>query len=73
MRTMEQVDAWYEAQITEAEEKAKREKQQEIALNLLRENVPVEIVSRTTGLTIEQLQILCSHSVDSTKSQLGNN
>jgi hypothetical protein len=33
---------------------------QKIALNLLRENVPLEIVSRTTGLTLEQLQQLQS-------------
>ena len=56
MRTMEDVDAWYEAEIAEAQQR----KQQEIALNLLQENVPVEIVSRTTGLTIEQLQSLRS-------------
>jgi antitoxin component of RelBE/YafQ-DinJ toxin-antitoxin module len=61
MRTMEQVDAWLEAEIAEAQER----KQQEIALNLLRENVPLEIISRTTGITIEQLQIL--------RSQPGNN
>jgi hypothetical protein len=58
---MEQVDAWLEAEIAEAQER----KQQEIALNLLRENVPLEIISRTTGITIEQLQIL--------RSQPGNN
>ena len=56
MRTMEDVDAWYEAEIAEAQQR----KQQEIALKLLQENVPVEIVSRTTGLTIEQLQSLRS-------------
>jgi predicted transposase/invertase (TIGR01784 family) len=33
---------------------------QKIALNLLRENVPLEIISRTIGLTIEQLQQLQS-------------
>jgi predicted transposase/invertase (TIGR01784 family) len=37
---------------------------QKIALNLLRENVPLEIVARTTGLTIEQLQQLQSGNVD---------
>jgi hypothetical protein len=61
MRTMEQVDAWLEAEIAEAQER----KQQEIALNLLRENVPLEIISRTTGITIEQLKSL--------RSQLQNN
>ena len=56
MRTMEDVDAWYEAEIAEAQQR----KQKEIALKLLQENVPVEIVSRTTGVTIEQLQSLRS-------------
>ncbi len=65
MRTMEQVDAWYDAEIAQAEQKAEERKQQEIALNLLKENVPLEIISRTTGITIEQLQIL--------RSQPGNN
>jgi AraC-like DNA-binding protein len=31
---------------------------QTIALNLLRENISLETISRTTGLTIEQLQQL---------------
>lgn len=69
MRTMEDVDAWYEAEIAEAQQR----KQQEIALKLLQENVPVEIVSRTTGLTIEQLQSLRSCSVGSAESQLESN
>jgi antitoxin component of RelBE/YafQ-DinJ toxin-antitoxin module len=60
MRTMEQVDAWFEAEIAEAEQKAQERKQQEIALNLLKENVPLEIISRTTGITIEQLHSLRS-------------
>jgi antitoxin component of RelBE/YafQ-DinJ toxin-antitoxin module len=65
MRTMEQVDAWYDAEIAEAEQKAQQRKQQEIAVNLLRENLPLEIISRTTGITIEQLKSL--------RSQLQNN
>jgi antitoxin component of RelBE/YafQ-DinJ toxin-antitoxin module len=69
MRTMEQVDAWLEAEIAEAQER----KQQEIALNLLKENVPLEIISRTTGIAIEQLQSLRSRSVGSAESQLETN
>jgi hypothetical protein len=68
MRTMEQVDIWLEAEIAEAEQKAQERKQQEIALNLIEENVPLEIISRTTGITIEQLQILRSRSVGSDES-----
>jgi hypothetical protein len=54
MKTMEEIDVWYDAQMNQA----KLEGKIETALNLLRENVPMEIVSRTTGLTIEQLQQL---------------
>ena len=62
MRTMEQVDAWFDAEIAQAEQKAQAQKQQEIALNLIEENVPLEIISRTTGITLERLQILRSQS-----------
>jgi hypothetical protein len=61
MRTMEQVDAWFEAEIAEAQEKT----QQEIALKMLRKNMPLETIAELTELSIEQLQIL--------RSQLGNN
>jgi predicted transposase/invertase (TIGR01784 family) len=37
---------------------AKEEGAREIALNLLRENIPLETIARTTGLTIEQVQAL---------------
>jgi antitoxin component of RelBE/YafQ-DinJ toxin-antitoxin module len=56
MRTMEQVDAWLEAEIAEAQER----KQQEIALNLLRKNIPLEVIAETTGVSIEYLQSLLS-------------
>jgi hypothetical protein len=64
MKTMEEIDALYEAEMDrarlEGEQQGKKHQQQAIALNLLRENVPLEIVSRTTGLTIAQLQQLQS-------------
>ena len=56
MRTMEQIDAWLESEITQAQER----KQQEIALNLLRKNITLEVIAEATGLTIEQLQTLQS-------------
>jgi hypothetical protein len=65
MRTMEQVDAWLEAEIAEAEQKAKQENQQEIALRMLRKNMPMETIVELTELSIEQLQSL--------RSQLENN
>jgi predicted transposase/invertase (TIGR01784 family) len=68
MRTMEQVDAWYDAEIAKAEQragqkaaqKAKQESQQEIALKMLRKNMPLETIAELTELSIEQLQILLS-------------
>jgi hypothetical protein len=65
MRTMEQVDAWLEAEIAEAEQKAKQENQQEIALRMLRKNMPLETIVELTELSMEQLQSL--------QSQLENN
>jgi hypothetical protein len=73
MRTMEQVDAWYEAEIAEAEQKAQERgevrgeerKQQEIAVNLLRKSISLEVIAEATGLSIEQLKSL--------QLQLGNN
>jgi hypothetical protein len=64
MKTMAQVDAWYETEINKAKLEGKLEgeiegklrEKKEIALNLLQENVPLETISRTTGFTIEQLQ-----------------
>jgi hypothetical protein len=62
MKTMAQVDAWYEAEINNAELRAKLEEKQTIALNLLRKNIPLEIISEATGLTIEQIQKLLSNN-----------
>jgi antitoxin component of RelBE/YafQ-DinJ toxin-antitoxin module len=62
MRTMEEVDAWYEEQIAEAEQraeqKAKRENQQEIAIKMLGKNIPLDTIAEVTELTIEQIQQL---------------
>ena len=60
MRTMEQVDAWLEAEIAEAQER----KQQEIAANLLQKNIPLEVIAEATGVSIEQLQFLRSQLPD---------
>jgi hypothetical protein len=74
MRTMEQVDAWLESEIAQAEQratqKAKQENQQEIALKMLRKNVPLETIAEFTELSMEQLQVLRSRSVGSAESQL---
>ena len=39
---------------------AKQQQQQEIAVNLLRKNISVEVISETTGVSIERLQALRS-------------
>jgi antitoxin component of RelBE/YafQ-DinJ toxin-antitoxin module len=69
MRTMEQVDAWFEAEIAEAEQKAAQKaaqkatqkKQQEIALKMLRKNMPLETIAEFTELSIDELQTLRSN------------
>jgi hypothetical protein len=58
MKTMEEIDVWYEAQMNQAKLEGEQIQKQTIAFNLLRENVPLETISRTTGLTIEQLHQL---------------
>jgi hypothetical protein len=49
---------------------AKQQQQQEIAINLLRKNIPLDVISEATGVSIEQLQSLRSRSVSSAESQL---
>ncbi len=66
MRTMEQVDAWLKAEIAEAEQRAQERgeargedrKQKEIALKMLRKNMPLDTIAELTELSIEQLQSL---------------
>jgi hypothetical protein len=57
---MAQVDAWYEAEINNAELRAKLEEKQTIAFKMLRKNLPLETIAEFTGLTIEQIQKLRS-------------
>jgi predicted transposase/invertase (TIGR01784 family) len=69
---MLEIDAWYEQHIAEAEQKAeqraKRENQQEIAANLMERNISLEIISEATGLSLEQLEQLRSRSLGSGES-----
>ena len=62
MKTMAQVDAWYETEINNAELRGKLEgeqlQQQAIALKMIQENIPLEVIARITGLTIDRLQQL---------------
>lgn len=42
----------------EAKSEGKQEERQEIAINLLRRNLPLETIAEVTGLTIAQIQQL---------------
>jgi predicted transposase/invertase (TIGR01784 family) len=60
MKTMEEIDLWYEAQINKAQLEGEQLQKQEIALKMLGKNLPLETIAEVTGLTIEQLQQLQS-------------
>jgi predicted transposase YdaD len=60
MKTMEEIDLWYEAQINKAQLEGEQLQKQEIALKMLGKNLSLETISEVTGLTIEQLQQLQS-------------
>jgi hypothetical protein len=65
MKTMQDVDAWYEAEMNRAKVEGaleeKQRQQQAIALKMLGENIPVETIARITELSIEQIQQLRSN------------
>jgi predicted transposase/invertase (TIGR01784 family) len=60
MKTMAQVDAWYETEMNKAqlegEFRGKLEGKKEIAINLLRKNIALEVVAEVTGFTISKLE-----------------
>jgi predicted transposase YdaD len=56
----------------EGKQEGKQEDRQEIALRMLRKNMPLETIAELTELNIEQLQVLRSRSVGSAESQLEN-
>lgn len=61
MRTMAQIDTWYETEINQAKLEGEERRNQEIVLNMLRKNVPLETISEYTGLTtgeVERLSLL---------------
>jgi predicted transposase/invertase (TIGR01784 family) len=60
MKTMEEIDIWYDTQMSNAELRGQQRQKQEIALKMLGKNLPLETIAEVTGLTIEQLQQLQS-------------
>ena len=56
--------------IREGLEKGREEKQIEIAINLLKKNLPVELIVQTTGISLEELEILSRNlSIDKPQNE----
>ncbi len=68
MKTMAQVDAWYETEINNAELRGKLEEKMAIALNLLQKNIPLETIAEATGLTISQLEGFANEQIEQKRS-----
>jgi predicted Rossmann fold nucleotide-binding protein DprA/Smf involved in DNA uptake len=60
MRTMPEIDAWYETEMNNAKLEGEERRNQAIALEMLRENIPLETIVKITGLTTQQLAKLSS-------------
>ena len=61
MRTMEQIDAWYEAEMTKAQQDAQLRQAQSLVLRLLNRrvgNVPSELEARVQGLSLTRIEQL---------------
>jgi predicted transposase/invertase (TIGR01784 family) len=58
MKTMEEIDVWYDTQMNNAKLEGEQRQKREIALKMLGKNLPLETIAEVTGLTIEQLQQL---------------
>ena len=57
-RDIMQESTVYRSIFAEGETKGEEKKQREIALNFLREGLPIKAVSRGTGLSVEEVQQL---------------
>ena len=60
MKTMEEIDVWYETQMNQAKLEGKLEGEQllkqSIALKMLDKNIPLETIAEVTGITIAELE-----------------
>ncbi|RCJ18477.1 hypothetical protein A6770_33125 [Nostoc minutum NIES-26] len=54
----------YKSILTEGKEEGIELGVRRVAVNLLKENMPVEMVSKVTGLTIEQVQSLVTTDIE---------
>ena len=68
MRTMAEIDAWYEEMITKAElegeARGRKLTRQEIVLNMRRKIISLETIAEYTGLTIGEVERLLSLPVE---------
>jgi hypothetical protein len=64
MRTLAEIDTWYETEMNQAvlkgEARGEERRNQAIAFEMLRENIPLETIVKITGLTTQQLAKLSS-------------
>jgi hypothetical protein len=60
MKTMEEIDVWYESELN----KAKLQGKIEIAIKMLAKNISLETIAEVTGITIARLQQLQSESTN---------
>ena len=56
MKTMEEIDVWYEAQMNQAEVKGEQRQRQSIAIKMIGKNIPLETIAEVTGMTISELE-----------------
>jgi predicted Rossmann fold nucleotide-binding protein DprA/Smf involved in DNA uptake len=58
MRTMAEIDTWYDMEINKAKLEGEERQKQAIVLNMRRKNVSLETISEFTGLTIGEIERL---------------
>jgi hypothetical protein len=64
MKTMEEIDALYEAEMNNAELRGKLQGKMAIALKMLQENIPLDVIARITELSLDQIQQLRTSSAN---------
>jgi predicted transposase/invertase (TIGR01784 family) len=72
MKTMEEIDALYEAEMNRArlegeqrgQTRGEERQKQAIALKMLQENIPLDVIARITELSIDQIQQLRTFSAN---------
>lgn len=64
-----QLSPLYLEQIQAAKQEGEQQKQQEIAVNLLRKNIPLEVISETTGVSISELEGFANEQLQAFRSR----